>query len=35
MGTGFPDLVDVLINAGKVAPALLMLMQGIAALAGC
>lgn len=34
MGTGFPDLVDVLINAGKVAPALLMLMQGVAALVG-
>lgn len=30
----FPDLVELLINAGKVAPALLMLLQGVAALVG-
>ena len=34
MGTGFPDLLDLLVNAGKVAPALLMMIQGIAALVG-
>lgn len=34
MGTGFPDLLDLLVNAGKTAPALLMLCQGIAALTG-
>jgi hypothetical protein len=33
-GTGFPDLIEVLLNAGKVAPALLMLMQGIVAVIG-
>lgn len=32
--TGFPDLVDILINAGKVAPALLMMLQGIVAVIG-
>ena len=31
---GFPDLVEVLINAGGVAPALVMLLQGIAAIIG-
>lgn len=33
-GTGFPDLVELLINAGQVAPALLMMMQGIVAVMG-
>lgn len=31
---GFPDLVEVLINAGGVAPVLVMMLQGIAALIG-
>ena len=34
MGTGFPDLVELLVNAGKVAPALLMMLQGIVAVMG-
>ena len=34
MGTGFPDLVELLINAGQVAPALLMMLQGIVAVMG-
>lgn len=32
--SGFPDLVQLLINAGQVAPALLMMLQGIVALMG-
>lgn len=34
MGTGFPDLIELLINAGQVAPALLMMLQGIVAVMG-
>lgn len=34
MGSGFPDLVELLIKAGAVAPALVMLLQGIAAVTG-
>lgn len=34
MDTGFPDLVELLINAGQVAPALLMMLQGIVAVMG-
>ena len=33
-GTGFPDLVQLLVNAGQVAPALLMMLQGIVAVMG-
>ncbi len=34
MGGSFPDLVELLVNAGKVAPALLMMLQGIVAVMG-
>lgn len=32
--TNFPDLLELLLNVGKVAPYLLMMMQGIVALVG-
>lgn len=34
MSDGFPDFLVMLINLGKAAPALLMLMQGVVALIG-
>lgn len=32
--TGFPDLMDVLVNVGGVVPSIIMMLQGIASLIG-
>lgn len=34
MATGFPDLVTVMVNIGKVIPPIIMMLQGIAVLMG-
>lgn len=33
-GSGMPDLMDILINVGAIAPTIIQLMQGLMALAG-
>ncbi|KPY55656.1 MULTISPECIES: hypothetical protein [Pseudomonas syringae group] len=34
MATGFPDLVQIMVNVGKIIPPLIMMLQGISALIG-
>lgn len=34
MATGFPDLVTVMVNVGKIIPPLIMMLQGIAVVMG-
>jgi intracellular multiplication protein IcmC len=34
MATGFPDLIQVMVNVGKIIPPLIMMLQGISVLIG-